>query len=497
MASSISAQSTTSSITFSFTLSSEFTVSNYIEAGVTDKAFINGSYSLAANSITRYVRTSPNVESATNRVGFTITSWGVASSAITAGSTYTFYGYAKAANGKYYQVPEGGGALTVTTQNYASSAVPPYDLICTKRRESNNSLYLDFSVTVPYDAERLIVEASTDNTVNAQGSFISPSFTKNDVLSSFTHISGNIYAFSIAASELTKYYVHAAIAHRVGGVLEVSDWCGIGEASTPLLNSRISNSKFGMSVSGGNYFTCFLERNEWNSGNNADRFSYMTFEMFFNGQPVEITHKRLGSDITELEAHTYIASFTAVEIDNLPNRRNGFAVVLPNVNTTITTRIRIYSFVNNVYLQPVDEYGNDYAAELIYTYTVTPVIDKFYWNQSNGSASAQATQTAYSAVSNNDDVDDFSHLVWNDIVDKVKEVLDESGFYWDTAYATYENTKMSAVDKTLTAARFNSARYNVGTHHATGIEEKYSGETVYGSYILTLVSKLNEWIDTL
>lgn len=497
MASSISAQSTTTSVTFSFTLSSAFTVSNYIEVGVSDRAFINGSYSLSANSVTRYVRTSPSIELETNRVGFTITSWGAASSAITAGSSYTFYGYAKAANGKYYQVPEGGGALTVTTQNYASSAVPPYDLICTRRRESGGSLYLDFSVTVPYDAERLIVEASESSTVDAQGSFTAPSFTKNDALSGFTHVSGNIYAFSVAASELTTYYIHAAIAHRVGEVLEVSDWCGIEAASTPLLNSRISNSKFGMSISGGNYFTCYLERNEWNSGNNANRFSYMTFEMLFNGQPVEITHKRLGSDITELEAHTYIASFTAVETDNLPNRRNGFAVELPNVNTAITARIRIYSYINGVYLQPVDEYGNDYAAELIYTYTVTPAIDKFYWNQSNGSASAQATQAAYGAAYNNGAVSQFSYLVWNDIVDKVKEVLDESGFYWDTAYATYENTKMSAQDKTLTAARFNSARYNVGIHHATGIAEKYGGDTVYGSYILTLVSKLNEWIDTL
>ena len=165
MASSISAQSTTTSITFTFTLSSAFTADNYIEAGVTDKAFINGSYSLAANSITRYIRTSPNVEIASSSVGLKITSWGVGASLITAGSTYTFYGYAKAANGKYYQIPSGGGALTVTTQNYASSAAPPYDLICTKRRDSGGSLYLDFSVTVPYDAERLIIEASENSTV--------------------------------------------------------------------------------------------------------------------------------------------------------------------------------------------------------------------------------------------------------------------------------------------------------------------------------------------
>ena len=497
MASSISASSTTSSITFTFILSSPFNYEYYYEVGVTNTAFINGASSLPSGSIKRSVSTNPSIEMQTAQVSFKITTWGNPSVSLASGHSYTFYGYARAKNGNYYQVPTGGGAITVATQSYSSSAVPPYDLVCTRRRESGGSLYLDFSVTVPYDAERLIVEASESSTVDAQGSFTAPSFTKNDALSGFTHVSGNIYAFSVAASELTTYYIHAAIAHRVGGVLEVSDWCGIEAASTPLLNSRISNSKFGMSISGGNYFTCYLERNEWNSGNNANRFSYMTFEMLFNGQPVEITHKRLGSDITELEAHTYIASFTAVETDNLPNRRNGFAVELPNVNTAITARIRIYSYINGAYLQPVDEYGNDYAAELIYTYTVTPAIDKFYWNQSNGSASAQATQTAYSVVSGNGYVDDFSYLVWNDIVDKVKEVLDESGFYWDTAYATYENTKMSAVDKTLTAARFNSARYNVGIHCATGIDEKHSDDTAYGSYILTLVSKLNEWIDTL
>lgn len=121
-------------------------------------------------------------------------------------------------------------------------------------------------------------------------------------------------------------------------------------------------------------------------------------------------------------------------------------------------------------------------------------VEPWSWTDSNGSASASQTRAAYSAVRNNGSLSDFSYLVWNDLVDKVYEVLDSAGNSWNSRYATYAATKMSSSDKTLTASRFNSLRYNIGLHYSTGINEVSKGDTVYGWYFITLANCLNEWI---
>lgn len=116
------------------------------------------------------------------------------------------------------------------------------------------------------------------------------------------------------------------------------------------------------------------------------------------------------------------------------------------------------------------------------------------WNASNGIATTSQTLAAYSAVTELTSVKNFSYLVWNDMVNKVKEILDATGNSWDSFYANYENTKMTSSDKTLTAKRFNSLRYNIGSHYSTGIEEVKKGDTVLGSYFRLLASKMNFWI---
>lgn len=74
---------------------------------------------------------------------------------------------------------------------------------------------------------------------------------------------------------------------------------------------------------------------------------------------------------------------------------------------------------------------------------------------------------------------------------KVKEYLDNSGKYWNERFDYYDNTKMSSSDKTLTAKRFNSLRYNIGVHQSTGINEVKTGDKVYGSYFITMMNVLN------
>lgn len=131
------------------------------------------------------------------------------------------------------------------------------------------------------------------------------------------------------------------------------------------------------------------------------------------------------------------------------------------------------------------------------TFTTNKSVSKWDWNIANGDeATASQTKAAYNAVTGKGKVSDFSYLVWNDLVDKVYEVKQAAGKNWDNTYATYSATKMSYSNKTLTATRFNSIRHNIGIHVSTGISEVKTGDTVYGSYFITLANCLNTWINS-
>lgn len=123
-----------------------------------------------------------------------------------------------------------------------------------------------------------------------------------------------------------------------------------------------------------------------------------------------------------------------------------------------------------------------------------PTVDAWSWTTSNGSASATLTRNAYNAVTGKTAVTNFSYLVWNDMVDKVKEICDALGYGWDSSYATYSNTRMTSSNKTLTAVKFNSLRYNIGKWYSTGISEVSPGDEVLGSYFTTLATRINSWI---
>lgn len=131
------------------------------------------------------------------------------------------------------------------------------------------------------------------------------------------------------------------------------------------------------------------------------------------------------------------------------------------------------------------------------SYSVVPDVDYWYWDSSNGSASASQTSAAEEAVTYGGHTSEFSYKVWNDLVDKIKEVLDAADESWDSRYATYADTRMSSSDKILTATRFNSARWQVGYHVSTNISEKSPGDKVLGEYFLTIAQCLNAWIDNL
>lgn len=137
--------------------------------------------------------------------------------------------------------------------------------------------------------------------------------------------------------------------------------------------------------------------------------------------------------------------------------------------------------------------------------TSSPTIEKWSWTSSNGGASSTQTRNAYNAVVNKTAVTNFSHIVWNDMVDKVKDIMDEAVGWWDGTYATYSNTRFNASPYELTADMFNSLRNNIeiagnsylGLGYKTGIDKVNSGDKVYGDYFLTLADYINDCIDNL
>lgn len=126
------------------------------------------------------------------------------------------------------------------------------------------------------------------------------------------------------------------------------------------------------------------------------------------------------------------------------------------------------------------------------------------WTKSNGSATAAQTQTAYTALTSNGKLSDFSYLVWNDLINKVKECVDGAGVSWGektgvdgAAGASYSAALMTATDKTLTAARFNAFRGNVGARVSTGVQPVSSGDPVVGSSFIAVINSLNTWINNI
>ena len=148
-----------------------------------------------------------------------------------------------------------------------------------------------------------------------------------------------------------------------------------------------------------------------------------------------------------------------------------------------------------------------------------PTIDEWDWYSSNGSATASQTSKAHTAVTSKGYTTNFSYKVWNDMVDKVKEICDEAVGWWDTGYATYTNTKMSGSNEQLTAKMFNSLRNNLENAGANflsigKISDGYTSgkiphpvysfddntvtneslKIVYGHYFTTLTDYMNDCI---
>lgn len=148
--------------------------------------------------------------------------------------------------------------------------------------------------------------------------------------------------------------------------------------------------------------------------------------------------------------------------------------------------------------------GNDNQKWTFTKISDTVTTSKWSWSASNGSANAAQTQLAYNAIIGKGAISNFSYLVWNDLCNKVQECITRAGSSWLTtcglngaATPTHADAKMSATDKTLTAARFNAVRGNINSRVSTGVSPVVAGDMVLGSYFTNCTTALNTWIGTL
>ena len=128
------------------------------------------------------------------------------------------------------------------------------------------------------------------------------------------------------------------------------------------------------------------------------------------------------------------------------------------------------------------------------------IIDPWVWTASNGTATAAQTSLAYSAITSNGRLSDFSHLVWNDMCAKVLEIVEALGYSWSNAggHLNYNDTLMTSNDTAMTALRFNSLRYNIGRLYSNEITPTLvvsKGEQMLGSQFIRLMQAVNNWIE--
>lgn len=132
-----------------------------------------------------------------------------------------------------------------------------------------------------------------------------------------------------------------------------------------------------------------------------------------------------------------------------------------------------------------------------YFTTTNLSLEPWSWTSNNGDAGDTLTVGAYVAITDGGATSNFNYLVWNDLVNKVMDAKTAAEYSWNAKYLSFSNTLMSDSDKTMTAARFNSVRYNIGIHQSTGLDEVVSGDPCLGSYFAALTTALNKWINSL
>lgn len=92
--------------------------------------------------------------------------------------------------------------------------------------------------------------------------------------------------------------------------------------------------------------------------------------------------------------------------------------------------------------------------------------------------------------------ENLSHNVWNDLVNKVNELMiatDATTYGWNEVYATISGTYVRA-GESLSAVKFNSLRNNLNFVQNTGINKVNTGDPILPSYFITITNTINSVI---
>lgn len=102
----------------------------------------------------------------------------------------------------------------------------------------------------------------------------------------------------------------------------------------------------------------------------------------------------------------------------------------------------------------------------------------------------QWSSNARNALTNKGACSNLTHTEWNSFVDKVARL--DMWYYAKTVdNAGLSVAKMSSNDKTLYASKFNAVNKIIKNMIDTGITDRAKGDVVYGSYFITMESKMN------
>lgn len=158
--------------------------------------------------------------------------------------------------------------------------------------------------------------------------------------------------------------------------------------------------------------------------------------------------------------------------------------------------------------EPVPQIEVVWFESTVSTWTLIPAIDGWAWYQSNGEATNEATELAHDTADESGQCEYFGYKVWDDLVDKVAEAIQQTGQTWRTTYGSAEETKIGVQYGGLTAKMFNCLVNNINYPYWTWrhdqdsegylgrlLVQASSGETlgdiVYGYYMLELAQRLN------
>lgn len=123
-------------------------------------------------------------------------------------------------------------------------------------------------------------------------------------------------------------------------------------------------------------------------------------------------------------------------------------------------------------------------------------VEPWTWTGSNGQATATQTRNAYAILQGTRAPNDFSHYVWNDLVDKISEMRRAKGYSWTTdggRLLSEDACKVYAGD-TMSALQYNSIKTNVGSILSTNIPDVSVGDEITGDKLIDLTTVLNQII---